>query len=212
MSRRQGGREDRLHALDDRRLTPGYPRLRALQRTLAIQTLRKCLSNTEYIEAMEGLGEEAVIDVGQAAAPPAGEALAPFGEEAIIDVGRAVMPPTSAFAGSRGGKPRYTNGVCCGWRFTQAGGQARANCQAPNACAKRVRAGWLPGIGDPAAPHNLGLPTTAPRSTPLTVAQAKALRQASMAAGYIPALAPVAVNPAALAEALAAAATPMATA
>jgi hypothetical protein len=85
-------------------------------------------------------------------------------------------PSQSAAADGRRTKPRYTNCVVCGWKFTQQGGQTRPNCRAPNACATRVKAGWLPGIGDPRNPHNLGR---------VTADEARAKQAAAIANGML---------------------------
>jgi hypothetical protein len=82
-----------------------------------------------------------------------------------------------ASATSKDSKSRYTNCVVCGWRFKEPGGQTRPNCKVPNACATRVSDGWLPGIGDPRKPHNLG---------GVTVAQARANQAAAIADGMLP--------------------------
>ena len=89
----------------------------------------------------------------------------------------ATAPPGSVRADGRRTKPRYTNCVVCGWPFSQPGGQTRPNCQAPSACAKRVNSGWLPGIGDPRNPHNLGA---------VTADEAKANQAAALANGMLP--------------------------
>jgi len=60
---------------------------------------------------------------------------------------------------------------------TLPGGQERPICQAPSACAQRVNAGWLPGIGDPRNPHNLAV---------VTVGQARASQAAALASGMLP--------------------------
>jgi hypothetical protein len=77
----------------------------------------------------------------------------------------------------------------CGWPFTQEGGRTRPNCRVPNACADRVARGWLPGIGDPANPHNRGLGPVPTDGTPArvpTVAQAKAAQAKAIADGLLP--------------------------
>ncbi len=86
-------------------------------------------------------------------------------------------PSQGAAADGRRTKSRYTNCVVCGWKFTQQGGQTRPNCRAPNACATRVTAGWLPGIGDPRSPHNLGQ---------VTADEARARQAAAIANGMLP--------------------------
>jgi hypothetical protein len=78
---------------------------------------------------------------------------------------------------ARSATTRHTNCVVCGWPFTTPGGQTRPNCQVSRACAARVRAGWLPGIGDPGRPHGLGS---------VTVDEARANQAAALSSGMLP--------------------------
>ena len=109
-----------------------------------------------------------------------------------------MMPSSSRHSGmnadsatpiaNRRSKLRYTNCMVCGWPFTEPGGQTRPNCRVPPACAKRVAAGWLPGIGDPAVPHNRGLGPALDDGSAVTVptvAEAKAAQATALSNGML---------------------------